>query len=126
MNQLAAHAFPEFSTQTNSTTGVAGEMTPSPRWLKSLALLLLATPTRTAFTAMAGFVCDEADRGKFKMPSLRKSAQTAPYMHDGQFGTLEEVVERYSTGACRSATLDPKLAMHPVAGIQSSEQAKAT
>jgi cytochrome c peroxidase len=69
---------------------------------------------------------NEADRGKFKMPSLRKSALTAPYMHDGQFGTLEEVVERYSTGACRSATLDPKLAMHLVAEIQSSEQAKAT
>jgi cytochrome c peroxidase len=57
------------------------------------------------------------------MPSLRKRALTAPYMHDGQFGTLEEVAERYSTGACRSATLDLKLAMHPVAGIQSSEQA---
>ena len=31
-------------------------MTPSPRWLKSLASLLLATPTRTVFTVMAGFV----------------------------------------------------------------------
>ncbi len=36
--------------------------------------------------------------GHFKTPSLRNIALTAPYMHDGRFETLEEVVEHYSTG----------------------------
>jgi hypothetical protein len=34
-------------------------------------------------------------------------------MHDGRFSTLEEVVERYSSGLSRSPTLDPNLARHP-------------
>lgn len=38
------------------------------------------------------------DEGKFKTPSLRNIAVTGPYMHDGRFATLEEVVEHYSTG----------------------------
>ena len=38
------------------------------------------------------------DLGKFKTPSLRNLVFTAPYMHDGRFNTLEEVVEFYSTG----------------------------
>jgi cytochrome c peroxidase len=59
-----------------------------------------------------------ADRSKFKTPSLRNVALTAPYMHDGRFATLEEVVEHYSAGVERSDTLDPNLAKHPVAGLQ--------
>lgn len=38
------------------------------------------------------------DRGKFKVPGLRNIAQTAPYMHDGRFATLEDVVNFYSSG----------------------------
>ena len=68
---------------------------------------------------------NEADRGKFKVPSLRNIALTAPYMHDGRFGTLEEVVEHYSGGVRRSATLDPNLAKHPEAGIQLTAEEKA-
>lgn len=67
----------------------------------------------------------EADRGKFKTPSLRNIALTAPYMHDGRFKTLEEVMEHYSTGVHRSATLDPNLAKHPAEGIQLTTQDKA-
>jgi len=58
-----------------------------------------------------------SDRGKFAVPSLRNIALTAPYMHDGRFRTLEEVVEHYSTGVVRSATLDPNLAKHPDGGV---------
>ena len=36
--------------------------------------------------------------GKFKAPSLRNVAITAPYMHDGRFTKLEEVIEHYSSG----------------------------
>jgi cytochrome c peroxidase len=57
------------------------------------------------------------DNGKFAVPSLRNVALTAPYMHDGRFKTLEEVIEHYATGVKRSATLDPNLAKHPDGGI---------
>ena len=36
--------------------------------------------------------------GCFKVPTLRNIALTAPYMHDGRFATLEEVVEHYNSG----------------------------
>lgn len=47
------------------------------------------------------------DRGKFRAPSLRNIALTAPYMHDGRFQTLEEVLDHYNDHVQRSETLDP-------------------
>jgi cytochrome c peroxidase len=41
---------------------------------------------------------DPADKGKFKPPSLRNIAVTAPYMHDGSIETLEEVLDHYARG----------------------------
>lgn len=41
---------------------------------------------------------DSLDMGKFKVPSLRNSVLTAPYMHDGSFETLREVILHYSKG----------------------------
>jgi cytochrome c peroxidase len=67
----------------------------------------------------------ESDRGKFSTPSLRNIALTAPYMHDGRFATLEQVIEHYSTGVKRSPTLDPNLAKHAVGGLQLSAEDKA-
>ncbi|MES2477611.1 MAG: cytochrome c peroxidase [Bacteroidota bacterium] len=46
-----------------------------------------------------------ADKGKFKVPSLRNVGLTAPYMHDGRFKTLEEVVDHYNL-VKNSTTLD--------------------
>ncbi|MBB6131850.1 cytochrome-c peroxidase [Mucilaginibacter lappiensis] len=46
-----------------------------------------------------------ADRGRFKVPTLRNIAFTAPYMHDGRFKTLEEVVDHYSEHIEQSASL---------------------
>jgi cytochrome c peroxidase len=63
---------------------------------------------------------NDADRGKFATPSLRNVAHTAPYMHDGRFTTLEEVVAHYNDGVHRSDTLDPNLAKHPVTGLHLS------
>jgi cytochrome c peroxidase len=57
------------------------------------------------------------DHGKFKTPSLRNVALTAPYMHDGRLATLEEVVAHYDHGVQRAVTLDPNLAKHPDAGL---------
>jgi cytochrome c peroxidase len=67
----------------------------------------------------------ENDRGKFKVPSLRNVALTAPYMHDGRFGTLEEVVEHYNGKLHRTRTLDPNLAKHPESGLGLSAEDKA-
>ncbi len=66
----------------------------------------------------------DSDQGKFATPSLRNVAITAPYMHDGRFATLEEVVEHYSTRQKRSATLDPNLAKHPDGGVRLSDNDK--
>jgi len=67
----------------------------------------------------------ESDLGKFSVPSLRNVAQTAPYMHDGRFNTLEAVIDHYDHGLKRSATLDPNLAKHPKAGLGLSNEDKA-
>ena len=48
-----------------------------------------------------------ADMGKWKVPSLRNLAFSAPYMHDGRFATLEQVIDFYQSGDPYSATLDP-------------------
>ncbi len=60
---------------------------------------------------------DPGDRGRFRTPSLREVAQTAPYMHNGKFATLRQVVEFYNQGSgaddvkqnanAPHATLDP-------------------
>ncbi len=50
-----------------------------------------------------------ADKAKFKTPSLRNLPVSGPYMHDGRFQSLEEVVNHYSQGIQPSATLDPGL-----------------
>ena len=59
----------------------------------------------------------DGDLGKFAVPTLRNVAVTGPYMHDGRFRTLDEVVDHYCTGMKRSATLDPNLAKHPDGGV---------
>lgn len=50
-----------------------------------------------------------ADIGKFKVPSLKNIAVTSPYMHDGRFATLEEVVDHYSSGIQNHQNLRPPL-----------------
>ncbi len=47
------------------------------------------------------------DRYKFKVPSLRNVEITAPYMHDGRFFSLEEVLNHYSLGVKQTQNLDP-------------------
>lgn len=48
----------------------------------------------------------KADEGKFTTPSLRNVALTAPYMHDGRFNSLEQVLQHYVYGMKPSYTLD--------------------
>lgn len=65
-----------------------------------------------------------ADKGKFKVPSLRNSALTHPYMHDGRFRTLEEVVDHYNTGIHASTTLEAPLAYSMSTGLMLTAQDK--
>lgn len=52
---------------------------------------------------------DARDRGAFKTPTLRNVAITAPYMHDGRFATLEQVLDHYRHGLVDSPNLAPQL-----------------
>ncbi len=54
---------------------------------------------------------DPKTEGHFKVPSLKNVALRAPYMHDGRFSTLEEVVEHYSSGIKSSPNLKPPLSI---------------
>jgi cytochrome c peroxidase len=47
------------------------------------------------------------DYGKFKIPSLRNLTFTAPYMHDGRFATLDDVIDNYDLGPKQSPSLEP-------------------
>lgn len=49
------------------------------------------------------------DEGKFLTPSLRNATLTHPFMHDGRFWTLEEVLRHYASGVKHSPTLDDRL-----------------
>lgn len=49
------------------------------------------------------------DNGKFKVPDLRNVAITGPYMHDGRFKTLSDVIDHYSAGILQSPNLDSRL-----------------
>jgi cytochrome c peroxidase len=58
------------------------------------------------------------DNGKFKVPTLRNIAYTAPYMHDGRFSTLDEVINHYSSGVVMSPTIDPLIEYANQGGVQ--------
>lgn len=65
------------------------------------------------------------DIGKFKVPSLRNIDRTAPYMHDGRFSSLEEVLEHYSKGVKNSISLDSSLNTRGQLGIPLTEEEKS-
>jgi cytochrome c peroxidase len=49
------------------------------------------------------------DKGKFKVPSLRNVMLTPPYMHDGRFDNIDQVLQHYAQGVKRTANLDKSL-----------------
>ena len=74
---------------------------------------------------LGGVTGDPNDNGKFRSPSLRNLAFTAPYMHDGRFETIEEVINHYSEGLQNSATIDPLMKKINQGGVQLTSQDKA-
>ncbi|WP_288955535.1 cytochrome c peroxidase [uncultured Polaribacter sp.] len=81
-----------------------------------------ATFTDLGLGAVTG---DPADNGKFKSPSVRNLAFTAPYMHDGRFTTIEEVINHYSEGLKPSSTIDPLMKKVNHGGVGLSPKDKA-
>lgn len=63
------------------------------------------------------------DMGRFKTPTLRNLSFTAPYMHDGRFQTLEEVIDHYNTGGHASSTIDPFM-KYTSGGLKLSDEKK--
>lgn len=68
---------------------------------------------------------NQFDEGKFKTPSLRNLVFTAPYMHDGRFETLDEVIDHYSSGVKISSTIDPLMQFSFQGGVQMTDDEKA-
>ena len=65
------------------------------------------------------------DNGKFRVPTLRNIELSAPYMHDGRFATLEQVVEHYNSGVVStSPNLDPEMTVYTT-GLSLTVQQKA-
>jgi cytochrome c peroxidase len=84
------HSGPNFTDEDFHNTGV-GWGTESPDW------------GRFAVTH------SDADRGRFKTPTLRALRNRAPYMHDGSLTTLQEVVAFYNRGGTKNRHLDPRM-----------------
>jgi cytochrome c peroxidase len=73
----------------------------------------LDTDATVADRGVANVTSNRRQAGQFKSPSLRNIEYTGPYMHDGRFKTLEEVIDHYSTGVKPSPNLDPTLRGRP-------------
>lgn len=67
---------------------------------------------------------NDADRAKFKVPTLRNIELTPPYMHDGRFATLEEVIDHYNEGIEESSTVDPTVQATKATGLMLTAQDK--
>jgi len=91
---------------------------------KNNGLQQAATLNDFTDTGRGAITGNTQDNGKFKIPSLRNIELTAPYMHDGRFNTLEEVVNFYSEGVQHSPTIDPLMEAAQQGGVQLTTQQK--
>jgi len=66
----------------------------------------------------------EEDKYKFKVPTLRNIAVSLPYMHDGRFQSLKEVLDHYDSGVEPTQNLDPSLQQENNLGISLTETEK--
>ncbi len=67
---------------------------------------------------------DPMDHGAYKAPTLRNIAHSGPYMHDGRFATLDEVIEFYSCGVNNTLQTNPLMHHAMYNGVQLTEQEK--
>jgi cytochrome c peroxidase len=87
----------------SSAMAAPGEGSPTPRF-ENNGLRAEHPPEHQGLYELSG---DPADVGKFKPPSLRNIALTAPYMHDGSLRSLSDVLDHYARGGLPSATKSP-------------------
>ena len=74
---------------------------------------------------VGGITNQNQDMGTFKAPSLLNIAVTAPYMHDGRFKTLEEVIDHYSDGVnFENPNIHPQMAAHGGQQLNLTQQQK--
>lgn len=73
---------------------------------------------------LGGINGNQADIGKFKIPSLRNVAVTGPYMHDGRFNSLDEVVAFYSDRVHPSPNIDSKMVSVENGGVNLTQEEK--
>lgn len=64
---------------------------------------------------------DKTDWKKFKTPTLRNLADTAPYMHDGRYQTLDTVIDHYNRGGDSSENQDPRIKPLGLSDIEKAE-----
>ncbi|RYY63153.1 MAG: cytochrome-c peroxidase [Chitinophagaceae bacterium] len=72
----------------------------------------------------SGITLNPDDDFRFKVPSLRNVAYTAPYMHDGRFITLDAVLDHYAAKVQEAPTLDPLLRSGTTLGIPMTDVQK--
>jgi cytochrome c peroxidase len=70
-------------------------------------------------------IADPLDDGKFRTPSLRNIESTGPYMHNGIFATLEEVLDFYNVRNISDAEVDRNVVMEDVGNLNLTEAQKA-
>ena len=63
---------------------------------------------------------DSSEMGCFKVPSLRNIELTAPYMHDGSFASLEEVIDHYAKGGAGHVLQDPRIKPFNLSSVERS------
>ncbi|MCB0509179.1 MAG: cytochrome-c peroxidase, partial [Bacteroidetes bacterium] len=73
---------------------------------------------------LGGFNGNAFDQGKMKTPPLRNLSYTAPYMHDGRFASLDEVIDFYSEGVNLTPNIDPLMKKAHQGGLQLSAYEK--
>ncbi len=96
LNCGSCHGFDQISTPFSQTPqGTFEQLTHASNGLD-------AQPTDAGVGGTTGM---STDMGTFKVPTLRNIAKSAPYMHDGRFATLEQVIDHYSTGIQPHANL---------------------
>ena len=97
------HGWELFSTEAAGCAGCHSGFDLSDHTYRNIGTTLDHTldPGRERITLQPG------DRGKFKVPTLRNVALTAPYLHNGSMNTLEEVVEHFASGGVNDPNKDP-------------------
>jgi len=76
-------------------------------------------------TGLADITGLQVDMGKFKTPTLRNITLTGPYMHDGRYATLEDVIDFYSQGLHYSESIDPLMKQIGHGGIRLTAKEKS-